>query len=278
MRTTKFPAGESVAVLGQGTWHFAETPERRDEEVASLREGLDLGMTLIDTAEMYADGDAEKIVGEAIRGRRDEVFLVTKILPHHATRRGTGPACTKSLKRLMTDRIDLYLLHWRTDGVVLREVIEAFDELVREGAIRFWGVSNFDIDDMEDLVALPGGENMQTDQVLYNLMRRGSEFDLLPWCHAEEVPIMAYSPIEQGRLLDDPAIHAVAKRHGATPAQVALAWVLRDKHVIAIPKAATMWHVHENRTALDIRLTHEDLIRLDAAFPPPKRKVALEML
>jgi diketogulonate reductase-like aldo/keto reductase len=277
IRTVQLPAGVAVPALGQGTWHMGEDRERRDEEVESLRLGLDLGMSLIDTAEMYGDGAAEEVVGEAIRGARDGVFLVSKVLPQHATRGGTVAACTRSLKRLMTDRLDLYLLHWRGD-VPLEDTLEGFAELTREGAIRYWGVSNFDVDDMEDLVSIPGGEDVQTDQVLYNLARRGIEYDLLPWCDVEEVPVMAYSPIEQGRLLADPTLQAIAARHGATKSQVALAWVLRHRHVIAIPKAATRAHVRENRGALDVALTRQDLSDLDRVFPPPKAKRALEVL
>lgn len=278
IRTRDLPSGIAVPVLGQGTWRMGENPETWDDEIASLREGLSLGMTLIDTAEMYGDGAAEELVGEAIRGARDSVFLVSKVLPQHATREGTVVACTRSLKRLMTDRLDLYLLHWRGD-VPLEETVAGFADLVEMGAIRHWGVSNFDIDDMEDLVAITGGEDVQTDQVLYNLTRRGIEHDLLPWCKVEEVPVMAYSPIEQGRLLEDPVLRAVAARHGgATPSQVALAWVLRHRHVIAIPKAATAAHVRENRGALDVSLTKQDLKDLDRAFPPPTTKQPLEML
>jgi diketogulonate reductase-like aldo/keto reductase len=266
-----------VPVLGQGTWHLAEDPRRRDAEVAALRVGLDLGLTLVDTAEMYADGAAEELVAEAIAGRRDEVFLVSKVLPQHATRRGTLVACERSLRRLKTDWLDLYLLHWR-GSVPLEETLDAFGLLVIEGKIRHWGVSNFDIGDMEEVVALPGGSRVATDQVLYNLTRRGIEWDLLPWCERRDIPIMAYSPIEQGRLLGHPALKRVADRHDATPAQVALAWVLRWDRIVAIPKAGTPAHVRENASALDIELDAQDLEALDHAFPPPTRKVPLEML
>jgi len=275
--STKLPSGESVPVLGQGTWHLAEDPRRREDEIAALRLGLDLGMTLIDTAEMYGDGAAEELVGEAIADRRDEVFLVSKVLPQHATVRGTIRACEASLQRLGTATLDLYLLHWR-GSLPLEGTLAGFGELVRAGKIRYWGVSNFDVSDMEELTGLLGGEEVATDQVLYNPARRGIEWDLLPWCRQRGLPIMAYSPIEQGRLLDHPAIRAVATRHGATPAQVTLAWVLRLDGVIAIPQAGRPKHVKENRGAIELRLTKRDLAEIDRAFPPPDGPRPLEML
>ena len=226
VQTTRLPSGEDVPALGQGTWYFGENPQRRREEIAALRLGLDLGMTLIDTAEMYGNGAAESLVGEAIAGRRQEVFLVSKVLPQHATARGTIAACEGSLRRLNTDVIDLYLLHWR-GRVPLWETLDAFVTLAEAGKIRYWGVSNFDVIDMDELRGLPGGKEVATDQVLYNLTRRGIEADLLPMCQQRRTPIMAYSPIEQGRLLDHPGLLRVARRHEATPAQVALAWELR---------------------------------------------------
>jgi diketogulonate reductase-like aldo/keto reductase len=271
------PSGETIPVLGQGTWHFAEDPRRRPTEITSLRLGLDLGMTLIDTAEMYANGAAEQLVGDAIAGRRDEVFLVSKVLPHHATRSGVIAACHASLRRLRTDRLDLYLLHWR-GPVPLSQTVQAFTELTRSGAIRHWGVSNFDVDDMEELLAVPGGSRVETNQVLYNLSRRGIEWDLLPWCQARRLPVMAYSPIEQGRILKNPVLTAVAKRVGATPAQVALAWVLRQPGVCAVPRAGTPDHVRENRAALDLHLGPPEITALDRAFPRPRSKVPLEVL
>jgi diketogulonate reductase-like aldo/keto reductase len=277
MRTTKLPSGEAIPVLGQGTWHMAEDPRRRADEIAALRCGLDLGMTLIDTAEMYADGAAEQLVGEAIAGRRDEVFLVGKVLPHNATRRGTIAACERSLRRLGTDQLDLYLLHWRGQ-VPLAETLEAFIALIRAGKIRHWGVSNFDVADMEELDGTPGGGAVATDQVLYNLTRRGIEYDLLPWCRKRGIPIMAYSPVEQGRLLNHPQLQGIADRHCATSAQVALAWVVRQDGLVAIPKAGTPAHVRENRAALDILLTDEDLAALDRVFPPPTGPQPLEMI
>ncbi len=264
-------------MLGLGTWHMAEDGRRRDEELSALRLGLDLGLALIDTAEMYGDGDAEELVGEAIRGRRDDVFLVSKVLPRHAGAEATVRACEASLRRLGTDRLDLYLLHWR-GSTPLDETLEGFATLVDEGKVRHWGVSNFDRSDMDELVGLPGGEAVATDQVLYNLGRRGIEFDLLPWCQDRRLPIMAYSPIEQGRLLEHPELQSVAARHDATAAQVALAWVLRHDGVVTVPKAGTPAHVRENHAALELELTKEDLDELDAAFPPPTGPQPLELL
>ncbi len=276
-RTTKLPSGDVLPILGQGTWRLGETPGRRGDEIAALRIGLDLGMTLVDTAEMYGDGAAEELVGAAIAGRRDEVFLVSKVLPHNATRRGTIAACERSLSRLGTDRLDLYLLHWRGSHP-LEETIEGFQSLVRAGKIRYWGVSNFDVSDMEELAGLPGGSDVVTNQVLYNLTRRGIEYDLLPWCQQRRMPIMAYSPIEQGRMLRHHELQKVAERHSATSAQVALAWVLRNEGVIAIPRAGEPGHVRENRGALDLRLSETDLEELEQVFPPARQKVRLEML
>jgi diketogulonate reductase-like aldo/keto reductase len=273
-RTVNLPSGEAIPALGQGTWHMAEDPSRREEEIGALRFGIDVGLTLIDTAEMYADGATERLVGKAIEGLRDDVFLVSKVLPHHATLRGMIEACEGSLARLGVDVLDLYLLHWR-GAVPLQETLEAFDVLVSVGKIRHWGVSNFDLVDMEELVGLPGGTSVSTDQVLYNLEHRGIEFDLLPWCEGKRVPIMAYSPIEQGQLLHHPVLASVAARHDAAPAQAALAWVLRHDNVCAIPRATKPLHVRENRGALDIRLSAADLAELDRAFPPPTSKQPL---
>lgn len=277
MRIVKLPSGEAVPALGQGTWGMGEQARRAADEALALRLGLDLDLTLIDTAEMYGDGGAEEVVADAIAGRRNEVFLVSKVLPENASRRGTIDACERSLRRLGTDRIDLYLLHWR-GSVSLSETLEAFSELMEAGKIRHWGVSNLDTDDMEELVELPGAADCATNQVLYNLTRRGVEFDLLPWCRKRSIPIMAYSPIEQGRMLGHTALKTVAARHDATPAQVALAWLLRQPDIIVIPKAMNPAHVKENRGALDLRLTGDDLADLDKAFPPPARKKPLEML
>jgi diketogulonate reductase-like aldo/keto reductase len=275
--TLKLPGGEIVSRLGQGTWHMGESPRLRDAEVAALKLGLDLGMTLIDTAEMYGDGEAERIVAEAIEGRRDEVFIVSKVLPQNASRAGTIAACERSLKRLDTDRLDLYLLHWR-GRYPLKETLAGFQVLVRDGLIKAWGVSNFDAGDMEELAALPGGDAVATNQVLYNLARRGVEADLIPWCRARAIPIMAYSPVEQGRILRDRTLARVAARHGAEPAQVALAWLLRHEEMMGIPKATNAAHVRENRAALDLNLSPADLAELDGAFPAPRGARPLEML
>jgi diketogulonate reductase-like aldo/keto reductase len=275
--TVELPSGEAVPQLGQGTWHMGESARKREAEIAALRLGLDLGLTLIDTAEMYSDGVAEGIVAEAIHGRRDECFIVTKVLPENSTRAGTIAACERSLKRLKTDRIDLYLLHWR-GRPKLEETLSAFEALIAAGTIRYWGVSNFDVEDMAELLALPGGTQCATNQVLYNLRRRGIEAGLLPWCRDRGIPIMAYSPIEQGRLLHDRMLTAVAIRHRATPAQIALAWALRQRDMMVIPKASSEAHVRENRAALDIKLTEQDLGELNRAFPPPKGPRPLELL
>jgi diketogulonate reductase-like aldo/keto reductase len=275
--TVVLPAGDIVPALGVGTWHLGEIPERRAEEIAALRLALDLGMTVVDTAELYAKGATELLVGEALEGRRDEAFLVSKVLPSHATRRGTIAACGASLERLRTDHLDLYLLHWR-GPTPLRETVDAFTQLVAAARIRQWGVSNFDLDDMRELVATPGGTEVACNQVLYNLSRRGIEFDLLPWCRARGIPIMAYSPIEQARLLGHEAVIRVAARHDATPAQLCLAWVVRQEGVIAIPKAGTPAHVQEDRDALALKLTPHDLQELDEAFPPPRGPQPLEMI
>jgi len=256
---------------------MGESREHAPTEIAALRHGIDLGLTLIDTAEMYADGGAERVVGEAVRGRRDEVFIVSKVLPSNASASGTVRACEASLRRLGTDRIDLYLLHW-VGGVPFEETIEALGRLRRDGKIGAFGVSNLDVADMERWLSCSDGNGVAVDQVLYNLGRRGIEFDLMPWCRGRKIPIMAYSPIEQGRLLGHASLARVARRHEANPAQVALAWVLRHPDVIAIPKAARPEHVSENRAAVEIQLSGEDLVELDAAFPPPRRRKPLEML
>lgn len=277
VRSTTLPQGEAVPALGQGTWGMAEGRHSRDEEITALRTGLDLGMTLIDTAEMYANGGAEQLVGEAIHGRRSEVFLVSKVLPQNASQTGTIAACERSLKRLNTKWIDLYLLHWR-GPIPLEETVQAFDELVQLGKIRYWGVSNFDVSDMEELFDLSSGTSAATDQVLYNLTRRGIEYDLLPWCLGRNMAVMAYSPVEQGRVLDHPELLRIAKQHNAKPSQIALAWVLRQDKVIAIPRAGSPAHVRENRGALEVRLSKQELADLDRAFSPPTHKRPLEML
>ena len=276
-RSIPLRSGEKIAALGQGTWHFAESPAKWADEVASIRLGVDLGMTVIDTAEMYSNGAAEALVGEAIAGRRSEVFLIDKVLPHHATRVGTVRACKASLDRLGVEYIDLYLLHWR-GPVPLVETIEGFAELKLDGLIRHWGVSNFDLDDMVELSSVSDGDEVQTNQILYNLTRRGPEYALLPWLAQHGIATMAYSPIEQGRLIEYPALQAIARRHDATPAQVSLAWVLQHDGVSAIPRAGTLSHVRQNAAARDIELTSDDLRALDRAFPPPTRPRPLEVL
>jgi diketogulonate reductase-like aldo/keto reductase len=270
-------SGAVLPNLGLGTWRMGESPSRRREEVSALRFGLDLGMRLVDTAEMYGDGGAEEVVAEAIDGRRDEVFLVSKVLPHHATFEGTIRACEASLARLATDRIDLYLLHWPGPHP-LERTVEAFRRLRADGKILHWGVSNFDVDEMEALAAIPDPAGCSTNQVLYNLERRGPERRLFPWCRARGIPIMAYSPLEQGRLRRTPALERVAERHGSTGEQIALAWTLRLEEVVAIPKAVKPDHVRSNARAADLVLTEEDLADLDRAYPAPERDAPLETL
>ena len=268
MKEVFLPAGERVPAFGMGTWHM----ENRID-VTALKAGLDLGIRLIDTAEMYGEGRAEELVGEAIAGRRDEVFLVSKVYPHNASRKAAVAACGRSLKRLQTDRLDLYLLHWR-GNVPFAETVEAFEALRAAGKIRHWGVSNLDLADMQELGSAP----VQTDQLLYNLTRRGIEWDLLPWLHERRIPVMAYSPIEQARLLKNRALVDFSKMHGMTPAQAALAWLLAKDDVIVIPKASNTAHLKENLGALQIQLTAAQLAELDRAFPPPKGPAPLEML
>ncbi|TIL64343.1 aldo/keto reductase [Mesorhizobium sp.] len=277
IRTTTLPSGEAVPVLGQGTWKMGEDARRHADEVNALKLGLDLGMTLIDTAEMYASGGAEEVVADAIAGRRDEVFLVSKVLPSNASRTGVPAACEASLRHLRTDRIDLYLLHW-PGSVPLAETVEAFEALKIAGKIRHWGVSNFDTHEMEELVSLPAGDGVQTNQILYNLSQRGPEFDLAPWSRQRGIPLMAYSPVDQGVLARNASLEAIAARHDATPAQLALAWVMAQDRVIAIPKASKQEHIRQNVAALDIELTREDFAEIDRAFPPPRRKQGLQMI
>jgi diketogulonate reductase-like aldo/keto reductase len=268
--------GQSVPRLGMGTWHMGEHRADRAREVAALRLGLELGMTLIDTAEMYGDGGAEKIAGEAISDRHGEVFVVSKFLPHHASRAKLIAACNGSLAALGVDALDLYLYHWR-GPVPLAETVATLEELMRAGKVRRWGVSNFDTADMEALVAVPGGEAVMVNQVLYNLGQRGAEFDLMPWCEARGIAIMAYSPLDEGRLVRHPAVIAVAERAGATPGEVAIAWLLRREHVITIPKASSPEHVRGNRAAADVELDAQSLEILESAFPAPRRKRPLAM-
>jgi diketogulonate reductase-like aldo/keto reductase len=277
MRTTRL-GGVSVPVLGQGTWQLGDRPQRRKDEVATLQLGIDLGLTLIDTAEMYGDGASEELVAEAIAGRRDQVFLVTKILPGNATsRKRIVAACERSLQRLRTDRVDLYLLHWRS-GEDLPAVVETFGELAAAGKIRHWGVSNFDVDDLAELARLPGGDAVASNQVLYNVSRRGIEFDLLPAARTRGLNVMAYTPIEPSRLLRNATLRGIAARHGATPLQIALAWVIRADGVVAIPRTGSPEHVRENAAAADIELSARDIEEIDRAFPPPGKKRSLEMI
>lgn len=277
MKTLRLPSGRSIPILGLGTWQMGEDARQRTAEVSALRHGLDLGMTLIDTAEMYAEGGAEEVIAEAIADRRSSVFLVSKVYPHNASRQGAIAACERSLKRLKTDYLDLYLLHWR-GSIPLAETLDAFQTLKQAGKIRDYGVSNFDLADMQSAMTLNNGSGIATNQVLYNLMRRGIEWDLLPWCRQQGIPIMAYSPVEQGRLLNQRQLKTIAQTRGVTPAQVAIAWLLHQDHVIVIPKASQIAHVEQNRAALDLKLTPEELDALNAAFPPPSRPTSLEML
>lgn len=272
---TPLPDGTTIPVFGMGTWHMGESRGSLDAEVRALRRGLELGISLIDTAEMYGSGGAEEVVAEAISGQRDATYLVSKVLPSNASRQRTLRACEESLRRLGTDRLDLYLLHWR-GGRPLEETVRAFEDLKAAGKILRWGVSNFDLDDMTELAAI--SPDCTVNQVLYNLTRRGIEFDLLPWQRQRSIPVMAYSPIEQGMLADDEALADIARAHGATPVQVALAWVMDKPGVMAIPKTRDPVRMAENLAALDLRLTDADRAALDAAFPPPRRRQPLEMI
>jgi diketogulonate reductase-like aldo/keto reductase len=277
MKMVTLPSGEEIPALGQGTWYMGDKRETRAEEISTLQLGLDLGLRLIDTAEMYGEGKAEDLVGEAIAGRRDQAFLVSKFYPHNASRKGTIAACERSLTRMRTDRIDLYLLHWR-GNIPFRETIEGFMALQKAGKIRYYGVSNMDLVDMQELFSLPGGEAVATNQLLYNLTRRGIEWDLLPWLRERKIPVMAYSPIEQSRLLSNPKLTDFTRRHGMTPVQAALAWLMAKGGTIAIPKTGRRERVKENLGALDHDLSVQQLAELDRLFPPPKGPSALEML
>jgi len=276
MRTLTMPTGRSIPVLGQGTWNMGEDPAEAAREADALRLGLDLGMSMIDTAEMYGEGGAEKVVAAAIAGRRDQTYIVSKVYPHNAGRRAVQEACERSLKRLNTDRIDLYLLHWR-GSVPLAETIAGFQALQAAGKIVDYGVSNFDREDMVEAAATEGGAGIAANQVLYNLARRGIEWDLLSWCRERAMPLMAYSPLEQGGMLGVAGLRAVAMRHGVTTAQVALAWLLHQQGVIAIPKAVSAVHVRENAAALELKLDADDLAELDQSFAPPRRATPLAM-
>jgi diketogulonate reductase-like aldo/keto reductase len=279
MKTIPLPDGERVPALGQGTWRMGENARAHKDEVAALRLGIELGMTLIDTAEMYGEGSAEKVVADAIKDPRDRVFVVTKVYPHNASRTELPKACERSLKRLRIDAIDLYLLHWRERSTQLVETVEAFKKLRTAGKIKRWGVSNFDVDDMEELWSIENGANCAANQVLYNLENREIESGLLQWSEKNEIPIMAYSPVGHGRgLLEDATLKKIAKRHDATTSQIALAWGLREPRVIAIPKASREKHVRENARSIEIKLTKEDFAELDREFPPPRSKKSLPML
>lgn len=263
--------------LGQGTWYMGDSADRRKEEIGVLQAGIDLGMTLIDTAEMYGRGRSEELVGEAIKGRRDKVFLLSKVLPSNADKAGVIASCEQSLTRLQTDVLDMYMLHWEGE-YPFEETISGMLALLEQGKIRSWGVSNLDVDAMEELYAVPEGSGCAANEVLYNLFRRGVEFDLLPWCEKRSLPVIAYSPLEQGRILSNKTLELVAERHNVTPAQIALAWVLRNPSIVAIPKAGSLAHVRENAGSRDIRLSEEDLVMLENTFPAPKRKKPLEVL
>jgi diketogulonate reductase-like aldo/keto reductase len=275
--TVTLPTGEPIPKLGQGTWEMGERPNARKAEIAALRAGVELGMTLIDTAEMYGDGESEKLIAEALADLRDDVFLVSKVYPHNGSERGVQAACERSLKRLKTDRLDLYLLHWR-GGEDLEGVVAGFEKLKRDGKIRHWGVSNFDTDDLEELFDLDGGNACATNQILYNVARRGPEFDLLPWLRERGMPGMAYSPVDHARLPKKSVLEEIAAGRGMSVVQIALAWVLQQPEVFAIPKASSVAHVKENRAAADIELSADELAEIDSQFKPPRAKRSLEML
>ncbi len=275
--TVSLPDGEHIPKLGQGTWEMGEQPARRAAEIAAIRAGVELGMTLVDTAEMYGDGATESLLGEALGGLRERVFLVSKVYPHNASRRGVQTACEKSLKRLKTDHLDLYLLHWR-GSVPLEETVAGFEALRQAGKIRHWGVSNFDTDDMDELMTVPGGDACATNQILYNVARRGPEYDLLSWLAAHDMPAMAYSPVDHARLPKRSALDDIADARGVSVFQVALAWVLQQPGVFAIPKAGSVEHVRDNQRALELRLDAGERAAIDAYFKPPRSKRPLEML
>lgn len=276
MKTLRLKSGREIPLLGQGTWRMGERASQKQAEIAALKLGIDLGMTLIDTAEMYGEGGAEEIVAEAIASCREQIYLVSKFYPYNASYDGLIAACDRSLSRLKTDYLDLYLLHWR-GSVPLSETLEGLQHLKQTGKIIDYGVSNFDTDDMQEAESLPGGDNIVTNQVLYNLMRRGIEWDLLPWCKQRNIPIMAYSPVEQRAFVDNRRLKDIAAQHNATTTQIALSWLLHQDNIISIPKAVNLDHVRENRSALDIKLTPADLQQLDRAFQPPSRKMSLAM-
>ncbi len=275
--TVRSHTGARMPVLGMGTWTMGEKPHRRAAEVAALQLGFDLGMTIVDTAEMYADGGAEEVVAEAVAGRRDEIFVVSKVLPENASREGTIQAAERSLRRLGTDRIDLYLLHWKGRRP-LAETLEAFALLAEQGKIRHYGVSNFDLRAMARAEQLPGGPAIAANQILYHVCERGPERKLIPWCVGRGILLMAYSPLAQGKIGAKAALKKIARHHGCSPERVALAWIIRHEDVVAIPMSANRDHVRDNAAALTLKLTEEDLADLDAAFPAPKRDVPLGMV
>jgi diketogulonate reductase-like aldo/keto reductase len=277
MKTVKLPSGETVPALGAGTWHMGDDRAKREEELATLRLALDLGVRLIDTAEMYGDGRSEELVGEAIKGRREEAFLVSKVLPQNASRAGTMAACQRSLRRLQTDRLDLYLLHWR-GNVPLSETMAAFVDLQQSGQIRYYGVSNLDLEDMQELWTVPGGHAVAANQLLYNLSRRNIEWDLVPWLRERRIPVMAYSPIEQARLTRDPKLVEFGQRHHLSPAQATLGWLLAKEDVIVIPKTSRRDRFKENVGALEHPLRPDQIAELERLFPAPVGAKALEML
>lgn len=281
-KTVTLIEGLAVPAIGQGTWYMGENASQRRIEVDALRAGIDLGLTLIDTAEMYADGAAEEVVGEAIKGQREKVYLVSKVYPWNAGGQKGIAACEASLRRLGTDHIDLYLLHWR-GNFGLDETVELMETLQQQGKIGRWGVSNLDYDDMQELWGVKGGTACATNQVLYHLASRGIEYDLLPWCQQQNIPVMAYCPLAQaGRLrsglMNHPVVNDIARSHQASAAQILLAWVVSHKGVMAIPKAATITHVMENAGALAIALSAQELLKLDNAFPAPDHKTALDVV
>ncbi|MFT4434863.1 aldo/keto reductase [Caballeronia sp. 15715] len=276
-KVVHLPSGEQIPALGQGTWEMGDSARTRSAEIAALKTGVDLGMTVIDTAEMYGEGESEKLIAEALKDRRDELFIVSKVYPHNGSESGVKAACERSLKRLQTDRIDLYLLHWR-GGEDLEGVIGGFEALKAQGKIRHWGVSNFDTDDMVELFALENGNRCATNQILYNVARRGPEFELLPWMRERNMPAMAYSPVDHARLPKQSVLNDIAKARGLSAMQVALAWVLQQPQVIAIPKAGTVAHVIENAAAREVTLSGEEMSLIDSQFKPPRSKRALEML
>lgn len=276
-KVVTLPSGTNIPAMGLGTWHMGERIGDPKTERNALLHGLDLGANLIDTAEMYAGGGAERVVGDAVKGRRDDVFIVSKVLPNNASFNGTIKACENSLQRMKIENIDMYLLHW-PGSHPLEGTISAFEKLRLDGKIRHWGVSNFDLNDMQELYKLPAGKNCQINQVLYNLSRRGIEWDLLPWCQSMGLPIMAYSPLEQGRLLKDQRLEDISKEAGMSVAELSIAWTMRFQDVVSIPKASSLKHVEQNINAWNVSLPNSILSTLDKAFEPPMSKKGLDVL